>query len=498
MRRSTLAFYNLFLLFLLSHGFLIAQTAPLNNPGSQYSNKGTSASKVSIAGEPYEVVLSPYKTTMLGDGKDIALIKIIVMDRQGREIPDANHLITFKVEGDAQLIKVSNADPDSKEPEAYANGEEWKRSLYKGKAEVLLKAGKTVGAIRFEARATGLQPGTTDIFTVQPGAPTSVLAIQHSFPISKGVGRPAIQMLGADISFLPQLESRGVKFSDKGQEKDALEILKDHGFNYIRLRLFNNPAADSGYSPGRGFCDLSHTLQIAKRIKAAGMKLLLDFHYSDTWADPGKQFKPSAWKGKTFPELTRAVYDYTKEVMEALEKQETLPDMVQVGNEINHGMIWPEGKIGNLDSLAQLIYAGINGVKAVDPASTIMLHVALGGQNEESRFFYDNMLLRDVPFDVIGLSYYPKWHCTLKDLEYNANDMANRYKKDVIIVEYSHKKKEVNKIGFSIANGRGKGTCIWEPLNTWEKIFERDGKSNELLAVYDEISQTFIQSPLKK
>lgn len=454
--------------------------------------------KVETTGDAYEIVVSPYKTTMLGDGKDAAVINLSVVDRQGREVPDAQHLIRFVLKGDAKIIGVGNGDPSSHEPDKYLNGEEWKRRLFNGKAQVILQAGKTAGTIRFEASADGLQTGATDIITVHPGTPTPVTAIQHNFPITKGTGRPADKMIGADISFLPQLESRGMKFSDKGQAKDVLDILKDHGFNYIRLRIFNNPAADSGYSPRRGFCDLDNTLKMAKRIKAAGMKFLLDFHYSDTWADPGKQFKPSAWKGKNFPELTRAVYDYTKDVMGALKKQGTLPDMVQVGNEINHGMIWPEGNIGNLDSLAQLIYAGINGVKVVDPVSTIMLHVALGGQNDESRFFYDNMLLRAVPFDVIGLSYYPKWHCTLDDLEYNANDMANRYKKDVIIVEYSHKKKEVNNIGFNLSNGRGKGTCIWEPLNTWEKIFDNNGQPNELLAVYDEISQTFIPSATKK
>src|SRR5579862_9753449 len=132
------------------------------------------------------------------------------------------------------------------------------------------------------------------------------------------------KMLGADISFLPQLESRGIKFSVDGVEKDAIQILKDHGFNYIRLRIFNNPAADSGYSPGKGFCDLQHTLVMAKRVKAAGLRFLLDFHYSDYWADPGKQFKPAAWRGKDFPALRDSVYDFTRRVMQALKEQGTL------------------------------------------------------------------------------------------------------------------------------------------------------------------------------
>jgi Arabinogalactan endo-1,4-beta-galactosidase len=444
--------------------------------------------KVETTGDPYEIVVSPYKTTMLGDGRDAAVINISVVDRQGREVPDANHLIRFSLTGDGKIIGVGNGDPSSHEPDKYFVDTAWQRSLFNGKAQVILQSGKTAGTLRFEAKADGLQKGSTDIITVQPGIPTPVTAVKNNFPISKGISRPVDKMLGADISFLPQMEARGIKFSDEGTAKDAIHILKEHGFNYVRLRIFNEPARDSGYSPGRGFCDLEHTKAMAKRVKEAGMKLLLDFHYSDTWADPGKQFKPAAWKGKTFAELKQAVYEYTKEVMQALKSQGTPPDMVQVGNEINHGMIWPEGNIRNLDSLAQLIYAGINGVRAVAPATTIMLHVALGGQNDESIFFYDAMVERQVPFDVIGLSYYPKWHCTLADLEYNINDLARRYNKDVIVVEYSHKKKEVNDLAFEVYGGHGKGSAIWEPLNTWEAVFDREGRSNELLKVYDEIS----------
>lgn len=449
--------------------------------------------KVETTGDPYEIVVLPYKTTMLGDGKDAVVINISVVDRQGREVPDANHLIKFSLTGDGNIIGVGNGDPSSHEPDKYLVDTAWQRRLFNGKAQVIIQAGKTAGTLHFEAKAEGLQKGSTGMITVHPGVPTAVTTMKHSFPISKSVSRPVDKMLGADISFLPQLEARGIKFSDAGKEKDAIQILKDHGFNYIRLRIFNEPARDSGYSPGRGFCDLEHTRAMAKRVKAAGMKLLLDFHYSDTWADPGKQFKPAAWKGKSFPELKQAVYDFTRDVMQALKDQGTAPDMVQVGNEINHGMIWPEGSIRHLDSLAQLIYAGINGVRAVAPATTIMLHVALGGQYDESVFFYDAMLQRQVPFDVIGLSYYPKWHCTLADLEYNLDELARRYNKDVIVVEYSHLKKEVNELAFDVYGGHGKGSAIWEPLNTWESVFDREGRSKELLMVYDEISNRFMK-----
>jgi beta-galactosidase len=122
----------------------------------------------------------------------------------------------------------------------------------------------------------------------------------------------------------------------------------------------------------------------------------------------------------------------------------------------------------------------------------MMLHVALGGQHDESAFFIDNMVARNVYFDVIGESYYPKWHGTLDDLRDNLNNLATRYNKDVIVVEYSAFKKEVNKIAFEVTNDKGKGTCIWEPLSTWEKIFDEKGKSNDLMVFYDEISKQFV------
>lgn len=143
-------------------------------------------------------------------------------------------------------------------------------------------------------------------------------------------------MLGADISFLPELEAKGIKFSENGVEKDAIQSLKDRGFNYVCLRIF--PATDSGYSPGKDFCDLTHTLQMAKRVKASGMKLLLDFHYSDYWGDPGHQIKPAAWKNFDFEQMKQALYDYTK-------------------HEINHGINWPGGNVSSIDGLAQLVNA---------------------------------------------------------------------------------------------------------------------------------------------
>lgn len=299
------------------------------------------------------------------------------------------------------------------------------------------------------------------------------------------------KILGADISFLPQLEDKGIQFSVDSVTDDAINILKKNGFNYIRLRIFNDPGADSGYSPGKDYCGLDQTKAMAKRIKAAGLKFLLDFHYSDTWADPGKQFKPAAWEDLDFTALQLAVRNYTKDVLLALKAQGTLPDMVQVGNEINHGMLWPTGNAANTDSLAALLKAGIQGVKDVSNNIKIMLHIACGGQYDESVWFIDNMLKRNVQFDIIGESYYPQWHGTIDSLHDNLFALSKKYKQDVIVAEYTQKKDSVNNIAFNLPDGKIKGTFIWEPLNTWEFIFNKDGKANELLKLYPSIAKKY-------
>jgi beta-galactosidase len=442
--------------------------------------------KVETTNAAAEIVVTPYKTTMLADGRDVTVINISAIDRQGRVVPDANMLVDFSVKGDASIIGVGNGDPSSHEQDRY-NDTAAHRNLFNGRCQVIIQSGKNPAAIHFEARSQGLWSGNTDIITV--------VSAQMKTGISKSTGnfKRVEKILGADISFLPELEARGIKFTENGVQKDAIQILKDHGMNYIRLRLFHTPSNDSGYSPKKGFCDLPHTMAMAKRIKAAGLKWLLDFHYSDYWADPAKQYKPLAWKDLPFNLLRDSMYAYTKAVMLALKAQGTLPDMVQIGNEVNHGILWPEGNIRHLDSLAILLRAGTDAVLSVAPKTIMLLHPALGGQNDESVWFINAMEQRGVHFDIIGLSYYPKWHGTLDDLRNNMSDLERRFNRDVIVVEYSQLKKEVADISFNLPEGHGKGTMIWEPLNTWEAVFDREGKANEFLKLYDEIAEKWMK-----
>lgn len=436
--------------------------------------------KLPPPGQPTEIQLTPYKTTMLGNGKDTALISVKIIDRDGKEVENAKKVITFHLKGDAKIIHIRNAAAQSGPDTAL-------QVPVTGSCWLVLQAGPSRDIIKLEATADTLWKGGTEIHTVQPGTPHPVTNADY---IPHKVND---KIVGADISFLPELEARGMKFSDNGVPGDAIQIMKAHGFNYIRLRIFNEPANPKGYSPGKGFCDLAHTLAMAKRVKAAGMKFLLDFHYSDYWADPQQQNKPLAWAAEDFPTLKKSLYNWTVQVMTLLKAQGTTPDMVQVGNEINHGMDWPDGEINNLDSLAQLIYSGVQGVRAVSPSTIIMLHIALGGQNAEARFFVDNMLARKVPFDVIGLSYYPKWHGTPEDLKNNMADLASRYKQQVMVAEYSQLKKEVNDIAFTAPGKKAIGAFIWEPLSTWEGIFDRDGKANKYMNIYPEIAKKYVK-----
>jgi len=312
------------------------------------------------------------------------------------------------------------------------------------------------------------------------------------FVKTSGQNSDAEKIIGADISFLPQLEDQGMKFNLDKKQENAIGILREEGFNWIRLRIFVNPAADSGYSPKKGYCDLANTEKMALRIKAENMKFLLDFHYSDFWADPGKQFKPAAWKNLPFPDLVKALHDYTKSVMLALKAQGTAPDMVQIGNEITHGILWPDGNFTHPDSLAALLKAGIEAVKEVSPSTKIMLHIADGGQNAESKLILNTLISRGVQFDVIGESYYPFWHGTLDSLKRNLTDLSLRYKQDVVVAEYTQHKREVNDIAFNLPHGNMKGTFIWEPLNTGEPIFDKNGNAiDSLINIYPAIANKY-------
>lgn len=242
---------------------------------------------------------------------------------------------------------------------------------------------------------------------------------------------------GMDLSTLAELEKLGAKYYDNNEETDILEIMKRYDVDTIRLRLWNDPYSEKGEPYGAGTNDLNTTLAIAKKVTDAGMGVLLNYHYSDFWADPGKQIKPKAWKDYGVKELEKAVYEYTRDTMQVFKEQGVNLTMVQVGNELTNGLLWPEGQKPEYDNIALFINAGIRGVRAVDGDVPIMIHLDNGGNNELYRTWFDEFMKRGEEFQYIGLSYYPFWHGTLDMLEYNMNDIAERYDKDLIIAEVS-------------------------------------------------------------
>ena len=258
---------------------------------------------------------------------------------------------------------------------------------------------------------------------------------------------PADFIKGADISTLLEAEQHGAKFyNQNGQQQDAIAILKANGVNYVRLRLWVDPQDASGKTYGGGSNNLENTIALAKRVKAQGLKLLLDFHYSDFWTDPGKQFKPKAWEKMDYPQLKTAIHDYTRDTIARVKQEGVLPDMVQIGNEINGGMLWPEGKSwgqggGEFDRLAGLLNAAIGGLKenlTGGEQVKIMLHLAEGTKNDTFRWWFDEIAKRDVPFDIIGLSMYTYWNGPISALKANMDDISKRYNKDVIVVEAAY------------------------------------------------------------
>jgi arabinogalactan endo-1,4-beta-galactosidase len=245
---------------------------------------------------------------------------------------------------------------------------------------------------------------------------------------------------GVDLSFLPQIEENGGTFKDHGVTRNELRILRDHGLNFVRLRIWHT-------DPG-GYNGLQRTLAMAARAHDLGFGILLDIHYSGTWADPSHQEMPSGWTALPFNVLKESVYTYTREVVAALTSQGTRPDMVQVGNEISCGMLWNEGNVcgafdtpAQWDKLAGLLSEGIRGVHdGAGPGHDvrIMIHSDRGADSAGAIWFFDHLVARDLAFDIIGLSYYPWWHGSMDRVDANLDALSRRYDKDVVIVETAY------------------------------------------------------------
>ena len=345
---------------------------------------------------------------------------------------------------------------------------------------------------------------------------TRAILILLMFAAAPRAGKAADYAVGADLSFLKQAEQQGgTIFREDGQSKPGLQIFKDHGYNWIRLRLFHTPSTLPN--------NLEYTIALAQEARKLGFKFLLDYHYSDTWADPGKQYVPKAWQGKSHAELVRAVFEYTRDTIAQFREAGVLPDMVQVGNEITHGMMWPDGKLPEQwDNFAELMKAGINGIDAGRGNAArplIMIHIDRGGDLKGTKAFFDKWNSYGADYDVIGQSYYPWWHGTLLDLRENLAFMANEYRKNIMLVEVAYNWRpseykgkpapfpespagqrefldEVNRLVLQTPGGRGKGVFWWEPAVPSRSaplrsrgMFDDSGNALPVITVFDRFTR---------
>lgn len=275
---------------------------------------------------------------------------------------------------------------------------------------------------------------------------------------------------GADVSWVSEMEANGKKFyNNAGVQEDLFKILKDKGINAIRLRVWVNPV--SGYN------NTSDVLTKARRARAANMRIMIDFHYSDTWADPGQQTKPTAWNGQSIAQLKTSVYNHTAGVLTTLKEAYIVPEWVQVGNETNDGMLWEEGRASvNMKNFADLVLSGYNAVKAVNPSSKVIVHVSNGYDNSLFRWMFDGLKSNGAKWDVIGMSLYPSttdWATKNTQCLANMNDMVSRYGSEVMICEIGMPASEpVAAKAFitdliaknkSLPNSKGLGVFYWEP-----------------------------------
>jgi len=269
--------------------------------------------------------------------------------------------------------------------------------------------------------------------------------------------------LGADLSFTPQELAAGARFSDEGKPGTPVTIMRDVGANYVRMRLWVDPPA--------GYSDLATDLALARQVEAAGMKIYLDIMYSDFWADPTKQNIPAAWAGEDLAQLTATVKSYTEQVISAFAAQGTPVDMVSIGNEIRNGILWPIGEIncaagsdcGGWADFTQLLKAGVAGAEAANPPGhqlAIMMHYDLGADFTDSSAFYSTLESYGVPFDVIGLSYYPVLsEPSISSLKANVDGLATEFRKPIVIAETQYP--------WTLANGNSPlgdstGDFAWE------------------------------------
>lgn len=305
-----------------------------------------------------------------------------------------------------------------------------------------------------------------------------VMVLPLQFSSSGEVDAAPAFAKGADISWVPGMEAQGYTWKDKnGNTKDIIQILKnDYQINSVRIRVFVNPSTNYG----NGYMDMNRAATLAQRAKNAGMSVMLTLHYSDSWADPGQQNKPAAWKNYTFTQLMDAVWNHTVAVMNAMKSKGVTPDWVQIGNETNDGMLWNDGKASvNMQNYAWLINTGNNAVKSISSSTKTIVHLSNGYDNALFVWNIGGLISNGATFDIIGMSLYPStsdWSTKVDQTITNSNNMISRYGKPIMITEIGMDYNQasiansfISSIKTKVRNisgGKGLGVFYWEPEAT--------------------------------
>lgn len=307
----------------------------------------------------------------------------------------------------------------------------------------------------------------------------SMLALTFGFSGNDAAEAAPAFAKGADISWVPGMEAQGYKWKDKtGVQRDILDILKnDYQINSARIRVWVNPNMNDYMN---GYLNAEKAAELAQRAKNKGMSIMLTLHYSDSWADPGQQNKPYAWRNFTFQQLMDAVYSHTVYVMNTMKNKGVTPDWVQVGNETNNGMLWEDGKASaNMKNYAWLVNTGHNAVKSVSSQTKTIVHLSNGYDNELFKWNIGGLISNGANFDIIGMSLYPEagdWSSKVDQTIANAKDMTARYGKSIMISEIgmdynqpAAAKSFIQSIKTKVrglAGGTGLGVFYWEPEAT--------------------------------
>lgn len=303
---------------------------------------------------------------------------------------------------------------------------------------------------------------------------------------------------GADISWVTHMEAQGRKFYNAaGAETDCFALMKSLGMNAIRLRVWVNP--------NPSWNDTQDVVAKALRAKQANLRVMINFHYSDSWADPGKQTKPAAWSTFSVEALRAAIDTHTKAVLQALKTAGVEPEWVQVGNETNDGMLWPNGRAsqGGMATYAQFVNVGYDAVKSVFPNARVIVHLSNGFDNSLYQWNIGGLISNGAKFDVVGLSLYPtasNWQQRNNQCQSNMTDLVERYNKEVMIVEVGMPwdQPDVCKLFLTdiisktraVRNNKGIGVLYWEPQSyaQWQGYtlgaFDNSGKPTAALAAF--------------